>query len=90
MSVAATTSREVTTSILATGRRRDRSTGSLVFLGLLWFSLFFGVMVLVVLIVDTAIEGSGRFDRDLVYQLRLHRPARERRASAPASSDRCG
>ncbi len=66
MSVATTTSREVTTSILATGRRRDRSTGSLVFLGLLWFSLFFGVMVLVVLIVDTAIEGSGRFDSELL------------------------
>jgi phosphate ABC transporter permease subunit PstA len=66
MSIATTTSREVTSSILATGRRRDRSTGSLVFLGLLWFSLFFGVMVLVVLIVDTAIEGSGRFDSELL------------------------
>ena len=32
------------------------------FLVALWFSLFFGVMVLVVLIVDTAIEGAPRFD----------------------------
>jgi phosphate ABC transporter permease subunit PstA len=66
MSVAATTSREVTASLTTTGRRKDRNTSSLVFLGLLWFSLFFGVMVLVVLILDTAIQGAGRFDRDLI------------------------
>jgi phosphate transport system permease protein len=66
MSIAATTSREVTSSLVATGRSRDRSAGSLIFLGLLWFSLFFGVMVLVVLIVDTAIKGSGRFDSELL------------------------
>ena len=39
-------------------RSRERSLGSLLFLGGLWFSLFFGVMVLVVLIVDTVIDGS--------------------------------
>jgi phosphate ABC transporter permease subunit PstA len=66
MSIATTTSREVTSQIVATGRSKDRSTASLVFLGLLWFSLFFGVMVLVVLIVDTAIRGAGRFDSDLL------------------------
>ena len=66
MSVAATTAREVTSSVVATGRSRDRTTGSLVFLGLLWFSLFFGVMVLLVLIVDTAIQGAGRFDANLI------------------------
>jgi phosphate ABC transporter permease subunit PstA len=66
MSVAATTSRTVTASLVATGRRKDRSTASLIFLGLLWFSLFFGVMVLVVLIVDTMIEGAGRFDSELL------------------------
>ena len=38
----------------------------MVFLGLLWFSLFFGVMVLLVLIVSTAIDGSSRFDSDLL------------------------
>jgi phosphate ABC transporter permease subunit PstA len=66
MSIATTTSREVTSQIVATGRSKDRSTASLVFLGLLWFSLFFGVMVLVVLILDTAIRGAGRFDSDLL------------------------
>ena len=63
MSIATDTAREVTTSTIATGRRRERSPRSMVFLGLLWFSLFFGVIVLVVLIVDTVIEGSGRFDK---------------------------
>ena len=38
----------------------------MVFLGALWFSLFFGVMVLLVLIVDTAIDGSPRFDSELI------------------------
>jgi phosphate transport system permease protein len=65
MSVATATARDVTTTI-ATGKSRDRTTGSLVFLGGLWFSLFFGVMVLVVLIVDTAIDGSARFDAELL------------------------
>ncbi len=44
---------------MSTGRSRDRNTASLVFLILLWFSLFFGVMVLLVLIVNTAIDGAG-------------------------------
>ena len=65
MSVATTTARDVTRTISG-GRRKDRSTGSLVFLGLLWFSLFFGVMVLLVLIVSTAIDGASRFDSDLL------------------------
>jgi phosphate ABC transporter permease subunit PstA len=67
MSIAATTARE-TTRALATGRSKDRSAGSLVFLGALWFSLFFGVMVLVVLILDVAIEGSSRFDTALITE----------------------
>ena len=65
MSVATNTAAEVTRTI-SSGRRRDRSTGSLVFLGLLWFSLFFGVMVLLVLIVSTAIDGASRFDSELL------------------------
>ena len=64
MSVATATSREVTTSTI-TGSR-DRNAASLVFLAALWFSLFFGVMVLLVLIVNTAIGGSARFDANLV------------------------
>ncbi len=53
-------------TLATAGRGRDRSTGSLVFLGALWFSLFFGIMVLLVLIVDTMIKGAGRFDADLI------------------------
>ncbi|QBX55822.1 phosphate ABC transporter permease PstA [Nocardioides seonyuensis] len=64
MSLAATTARD--TVRIATGRSRDRNPGSMVFLGALWFSLFFGVMVLVVLILDTAIAGAGRFDAELL------------------------
>ncbi len=65
MSIAATTAREVT-SQLTSGRSRDRNPASLIFLSLLWFSLFFGVVVLLALIVSTAIKGSGRFDAELL------------------------
>lgn len=65
MSLATTTAREVTRTV-STGRSKDKNLGSLVFLGALWFSLFFGVMVLLVLIVDTAIKGSPRFDSELL------------------------
>lgn len=68
MSIATTTARSVTQATALTGRRRDRNVGSLVFLGALWFSLFFGVMVLVVLIVDTLISGAGRFDSTLITE----------------------
>jgi len=64
MSTAVATAAE--TVRVTTGRSRDRSIGSLVFVGLLWFSLFFGVVVLFVLIVDTAIKGAPRFDSDLL------------------------
>jgi phosphate transport system permease protein len=65
MSVATRTARDVTRSVTSS-RRRDRNPGSLIFLVALWFSLFFGVMVLVVLIADTAIQGSPRFDSALI------------------------
>jgi phosphate ABC transporter permease subunit PstA len=54
------------TVLATTGRDRDQSIGSIVFLCCLWFSLFFGVMVLVALIASTAIDGSARFDSNLV------------------------
>ncbi len=66
MSTISATSRDVTTSVIATGKSRDNTPRSLIFLCMLWFALFFGVMVLVVLIVDTAIEGAGRFDANLI------------------------
>lgn len=65
MSIAAATARD-TTLALSSGRSRDRNVSSLVFLGLLWFSLFFGVMVLLVLILNTAVDGSSRFDNSLL------------------------
>jgi len=61
---AATTAAE--TVRLTASRSRDRSNGSLIFLGLLWFSLFFGVVVLFVLIADTMLKGAPRFDSDLL------------------------
>ena len=66
--LATTTARETTvaTSRVATGRSRDRTPSSLLFLGALWFSLFFGIVVLVALIVDTLVTGAPRFDADLV------------------------
>jgi phosphate ABC transporter permease subunit PstA len=60
-SVAVTTARETTVAI-ATGKSRDRSPASLAFLIALWASLFFGVMVLLVLIVSTALDGASRMD----------------------------
>jgi phosphate ABC transporter permease subunit PstA len=67
MSIATTTARETTAGAIRTGRRRDRNVASIAFLVALWASLFFGVMVLVVLIVNTAVDGSSRFDASLLF-----------------------
>ncbi len=58
--------RESVQTAVSTGRSRDRNPTSLIFLMLLWFSLFFGVMVLLVLIVNTVIDGAPRFDSALI------------------------
>ncbi len=58
--------RESVQQAVSTGRSRDRNPKSLIFLVLLWFSLFFGVMVLLVLIVNTVIDGAPRFDSALI------------------------
>lgn len=68
MSIAATTAREITAVTISTGKSRDRNPASIFFLAGLWFSLFFGVMVLIVLIVDTAIDGAPRFDSQLLTE----------------------
>lgn len=67
MSVATEAAR-TTVQVTLTGRSRDRNARSLVFLGALWCSLFFGVMVLVALIVDTLITGAPRLDLNLFTQ----------------------
>lgn len=74
MSVMTRTAQESVAASL-NGRSKDRSVGSIVFLIALWFSLFFGVVVLVALIVDTAIAGAPRFDLSLLtgYESTLHR-----------------
>jgi phosphate ABC transporter permease subunit PstA len=64
-SIAVTTAQD--TVRIATGRSKDKGVLSLAFLGLLWFSLFFGVLVLLVLIIDTAINGAPRLDSDLLF-----------------------
>jgi|GEM_PF-550321 len=65
MTAQATVPVEVTTRAVASGRSKDRTIGSVIFLGALWCSLLFGILVLFALIVDTMIAGSGRFDSQL-------------------------
>lgn len=67
MSAATDAARETTLAVV-TARSKDRSPKSLAFLIALWISLFAGVMVLLVLIVDTAVQGAPRFDADLLTQ----------------------
>ena len=56
-------------TVLASGRRsRDANGKSVVFLIGLWASLFFGVVVLLVLIVSTAIDAVPRLDQALVTE----------------------
>lgn len=66
MSVLTTPATQVDRSTVATGKSRDRTPLSLFFLIALWFSLFFGVMVLLALIISTAIQGAPRFDSELL------------------------
>lgn len=74
MSVMTRTARDSVAASL-TGRSKDRNVASIAFLIVLWFSLFFGVVVLVALIVDTAIAGAPRLDLSLIteYESTLHR-----------------
>jgi phosphate ABC transporter permease subunit PstA len=51
---------------LTTAQHGDRDVRSLVFAGLLWCSLAFGVLVLVVLLVDTFIDALPRLDSNLL------------------------
>lgn len=67
MSVATKPETPLEAAPIATGRRRDNNPASLIFVGLLWFSLFFGIIVLLALIIDTAIAGLPRFDSNLLF-----------------------
>lgn len=66
MSVATSTAATTVKTTVATGKSRDRTPLSLIFLIALWVSLFFGIIVLLALIVTTAIEGAPRFDMALL------------------------
>ncbi|WP_109507763.1 phosphate ABC transporter permease PstA [Nocardioides speluncae] len=68
MSAATVAARETTAHTIATGKSRDRTPGSLIFLIALWLSLFFGIAVLTVLLVDTAIKGLPRMDGNLLTE----------------------
>lgn len=73
MSLATATAQRTVAATL-TGRSRDRNVKSMVFLVALWFSLFFGIVVLLALIIDTVITGAPRFDMNLItnYESRLY------------------
>lgn len=62
---AATTAAADITRAIATGKSRDRTPASVIFLGLLWFSLFFGIAILAALLIDTAIKGAPRMDLNI-------------------------
>jgi phosphate ABC transporter permease subunit PstA len=56
-------------AVLATGRRtREQTPRSLIFLGALWVSLFFGVFVLLVLITTTLVDAAPRLDSALLTE----------------------
>lgn len=51
---------------LGAARRGEHSPASIVFLFALWFSLLTGLVFLMALLVDTFIDGLGRYDLDLI------------------------
>ncbi|PFG18840.1 phosphate ABC transporter permease PstA [Serinibacter salmoneus] len=59
---------------LKTGSSRERSTASIVFLFLLWLSLFVAFATLVVLIATTVVEGWSRLDSRLFTEYPSSRP----------------
>lgn len=63
------------TPIPANGRSKERSPAAMVFLILLWLSLFVAFATLVALIVTTLSEGAGRLNTDLFTEYPSSRPA---------------
>jgi phosphate transport system permease protein len=47
------------------GKSHEKNFKSIMFLGLLWLSLFIAFLFLVVLLVTTAMNGAGRYDMRL-------------------------
>jgi phosphate ABC transporter permease subunit PstA len=50
---------------IMSGRSKDRTPGSLIFLVALWLSLALGIVFLMTLIISTAIDGAPRLDANL-------------------------
>lgn len=67
MTVATKTETPAKAAPITTGKSKDSNPASLIFMGLLWFSLFFGIIVLLALIIDTFISGLPRFDANLIF-----------------------
>lgn len=61
-------------AIATKGRGRERTTTSMIFLGLLWLSLLVAFATLVVLIVTTTISGWDRLDLRLITEYPSSRP----------------
>jgi phosphate transport system permease protein len=65
----ATAGAEARRTVLTTGgANRERTPGSLLFMGLLWLSLLVGVVTLLTLLVHTAVDGADRLDGRLLTE----------------------
>ena len=74
-------------SLDTSARSGERSPKAMVFLVLLWLTMLIAMTVLLVLIVNTFIEGASRLDCGCSPSTRPRRqlgPARGRRFSAPS------
>ena len=72
----------VTKSVRGRAQGGDNSAKSIIFLGVLWLSLFLAFAFLVTLIVTTLIDGWARLDPTLVTEFPASRP--ERAGARPA------
>lgn len=58
----------IATAPLRAEREGDKNAKSIVFLGLLWLTILFAVLALVVLLVTAFVDGSSRLDSNLLTQ----------------------
>ncbi len=55
----------IATAPLKAKRESDKNAKSIIFLGVLWFAIFFSVLCLAVLIITAFVDGSARLDGNL-------------------------
>ncbi len=82
MAVTASTTERRHQAPTATGRSRERTPAAIIFLLLLWLSLFIAFATLVVLIVTTVVDGAARLDSRLWTEYPSSRP--EKAGARPA------